>query len=46
MIVAWDSFSPEVTVKGSKKSCTSNAMRGTEDDLLWNGTEEGGNAKS
>jgi len=46
MIMAWDSISPEVNVKGLKKYCTSNAMHGTEDDLLWNGTEEDGNARS
>ena len=46
MIMAWDSISPEVILKGLKKCCTSNAMRGTEDDLLWNGTEEDGNASS
>jgi hypothetical protein len=43
MIMAWDSNSPEVDVKGFKKCCTSNAMCGT-DELLWNGTEE--NARS
>jgi len=44
--MARDSISPEVIVKGLKKCCTSNAMRGTEDDLLCKGTEEDGNARS
>jgi hypothetical protein len=35
-----------VTVKGFKKCCISNAMDGTEDDLLWNGSEEDGNVRS
>jgi hypothetical protein len=46
MIMARDSISPEVNVKGFKKCFTSNAMRGTEDSLLWNGNEEDGNARS
>jgi hypothetical protein len=46
MIMARDSISPEVNVKGFKKCFTSNTMRGTEDDLLWNGTEEDGNDRS
>jgi hypothetical protein len=46
MIMARDNISPEVNVKGFKKCFTSNAMCGTEDDLLWNGTEEDGNARS
>jgi len=32
--------------EGFKKCFTSNAMRGTEDNLLWSGTEEDGNARS
>ena len=39
---AWQCISPAVTVKGVK-SCISNAMDGTDDDVLWNGREEGGN---
>jgi hypothetical protein len=35
-------ISPEVTVKGVKKCCISNAVDGT-DYLLWNGSEEDGN---
>jgi hypothetical protein len=28
------------TVKGFKKCCMSNAVDGTDDDKLWNGSEE------
>jgi len=34
-----------VTVKGFKKCCISNAMDGTNDDMLWNGSEEDGNVR-
>jgi len=34
-----------VTVKGFKKCCISSGMDGTDDDLLWNGSEEDGNVK-
>jgi len=37
---AWQHISPEATVNGFKKCCTSNAMDGTDDDMLWNGSEE------
>jgi len=37
---AWQRISPEVTVNGLKKCCTSSAMDGTDDDMLWNGSEE------
>ena len=30
-------------MKGCKKCCISSAMAGTDDNLLWNGSEEGGN---
>jgi len=39
-------ISPEATVKDFKKSCISNAVDGTDDDLLWNGSEEDGNVRS
>jgi hypothetical protein len=39
-------ISPEVIVKGFKKWCTSNVMDGTDDDMLWNGSEEDGNVRS
>jgi hypothetical protein len=31
-----------VTVKGFKKCCTSNGTDGTDDDVLWNGSEQYG----
>ena len=36
----------EVIVKGFKKCCMSSAEDETEDDVLWNGSEEDGNVKS
>jgi hypothetical protein len=35
-----------VTVKGFKKCCIFNAVDGTNDDMLWNGSEEDGNIRS
>ena len=37
--------SPEVTVKGFRKCCISNAVDGTADDMLWNGSEEDGGVR-
>jgi len=45
IIRAWQCITPEVTVKGFKNCCISNAVDGT-DDLLWNGTEEDGNVRT
>jgi len=42
----WQCISPEVTVKGLKNSCISNALGGTDDDMLWNGSEEDGDMSS
>jgi hypothetical protein len=44
--MACQHISPEVTVKGFKKSYISNAVDGTDDNLLWNGIEEDGNVRS
>jgi hypothetical protein len=33
-------------VKGFKKCCTSSAMDGTDNDMLWHGSEEDGNVRS
>ena len=33
-------------MKGFKKCCTSNGTDGTDDDMLWNGSEEDGNVRS
>jgi hypothetical protein len=35
-----------VTVKGFKKCCVSNAVNGTDDDMLWNGREKIRNVRS
>ena len=35
-----------MTVKGFKKSCIFIGMDGTDDDMLWNGSEEDGNVRS
>lgn len=43
--MAWQSISPEVTVKGVKKCSTSSAVDGTEDDMLWSGSKEDGTLK-
>jgi hypothetical protein len=42
---AWQHISAEVTTKGFKKCCTSNAVDGT-DYLLWNYSEDNGNVES
>jgi len=35
-----------VNVKGFKKCCISSAVNGTDDSMLWNGSEEGGNVRN
>ena len=45
-ITAWQRISPEVNVKGFGKCCISNAMDETDDGMLWNDSEEGGNIRS
>ena len=44
--VDWQSISPEMTVKGFQKYCTSSAVDETDYGLLWNGSEEDGDVKS
>jgi hypothetical protein len=44
--MAWQSILPEVTVWGFEKYCISSAMDGTDDDMMWNGSKEDGNARS
>jgi hypothetical protein len=46
IITAWQHLSPIVVVKGFKKCCISNGMDGTDDDMLWNGSDEDGDVKS
>jgi hypothetical protein len=35
-----------VIVRGFKRCCICNAMDETDDDMLWNGSEEDGNVRS
>jgi hypothetical protein len=44
IITAWQCISPEMIVKGFKKCC--NAVDGTDNDILWNGSEEDENIRS
>jgi hypothetical protein len=46
IIIAWQRFSPNATVKGFKKCCIFNTVDETDDDMLWNGSEEDGNVRS
>jgi hypothetical protein len=46
IITAWQQISPEVTVKGFKKCCISNAVDETDGDTLWDGSEEDGDVRS
>ena len=46
IIMTWQHTSPEVIVKGFKKSCLSSAVDGTNDEVLWNGSEKDGNFSS
>jgi hypothetical protein len=45
IITAWQHISLEVTVKGFK-CFISNAVDKTNDNMLWNGSEENGNVRS
>jgi len=45
IITAWQRISLGVSVQGYKKCCISNAMGETDDDMLWNGSEEDGNVR-
>jgi len=39
-------ISPEVIMKGFRKCCISNAVYGTDEYMLWNGSKEVGNVSS
>jgi len=45
IITAWQHISLEVTGKGFKMCCISTGMGRSDDDMLWNGSEEDGNVK-
>jgi len=40
IITVCQHISPEEAVKGFKKRCISNVVDETNDDMLWNGSEE------
>jgi len=44
--MAWQYISSEVIVKGFKKCCIFNAINETDDDMLWNGSEDDGHIRS
>ena len=44
--MAWQRISPEVTMQGFKKCCISTAMNETDDNTLWNGSDEDGYVRS
>jgi hypothetical protein len=44
--MAWQRISPEVIVKGCRKCCICSALDETDNDTLWNGSEEDGNIRS
>jgi len=46
IITAWQCISAEMILKGFKKCHISNAVVGTDDDMLWNGGEVDGNVRS
>ena len=46
ILIAWQCISPEVIVNGFKKCRISNAVDETDDDMLWNGSEDDGHIRS
>jgi hypothetical protein len=44
--MAWQPISSEVSVKGFKQVCVSNAMDTTDIYMLWNGIKEDRNVRS
>jgi hypothetical protein len=40
IVTAWQYISSEVSVNGFKRCCVSSALNETDDDMLWNGSEE------
>jgi len=44
--MAWQCFSPEVTVQGFKKCCISSAVERTDNDILCEGSEGVGHVRS
>jgi hypothetical protein len=46
IIMSWQRSSSEVILKGFKKCCISDAVDGTDNDMLWNDSEGDGNVKN
>jgi len=46
IISKWQSITPEVIVEGFKKCCVFKVVDGTDDDMFWNGSEEGDSVRS
>jgi hypothetical protein len=46
IIPTWQHISPELNVTGFKNCCISNEVDGTNDDMLWNDSEEDGDVRS
>jgi hypothetical protein len=44
--MAWQHVSPKVILKGLKKCCISNAVDETDNNMLWNDSEEVGNVSA
>jgi len=44
--MAWQRILSEVTVRGFKIWCIANVMDETDDNMLWNGSEEDGSVRS
>jgi len=45
IIKAWQHISPDITSEGFIQCCISNAVDGTDNDMLWNGSKEDGNVR-
>jgi hypothetical protein len=45
IITAQQHISPEEIVKGFTECCISSVVDGTDGDMLWNGSEEGGSVR-
>jgi len=45
IIITWQHISPEVNVKGLQMCCTSSGVDESDDDMLWNDSEEDENVR-
>ena len=44
--MVWQCISPKVIGRGFKNCCISNVVNGTNDDKLWNDSDEDGDVRS